>query len=308
MPNSFSKYPHALCRAWWASMIAWRQWGPFEPVRFRPLNDHLIAHIIVDPAAMVDDGWADHLKKPVQESVKAQIAQPLGGSRRVRQIEKEKNARFLPGRMIAPGQEIHQDAGAQQIVQRQDHIHHAGGDQCRDQPVHIRRRHDEGLKGPGLIHMAQGKSKPHKAEPDHGQEDPGDHFQAQIDRQRPAQQPLAPARPHIEEFEGQQQQADDGAERRAVEHFREIADDPAGIEHADGGGDAHASDQSHGSAPPVPFHRHLPCGPVLAGRPRLMPRLASSRHDNPAWLCVRHRSAAVSVQSLRTLARRDPSL
>ncbi len=90
---------------------------------FRPGNDHLVADIIEDLAAIVHDRKREKTKRVVEKTVDADAAEPFGQPGRSRDIDEKHEAIFLDRRVIAPDDEVQERAPADDIGNCESQIH-----------------------------------------------------------------------------------------------------------------------------------------------------------------------------------------
>ena len=85
------------------------------PLVLTPGHDHLVADIIEHFAVIIHHRKGQKAKRAIEQAVDGDAAEPLGESRRSRDVDEQHEAIFLDRRMIASGDEVQERAGTDDV-------------------------------------------------------------------------------------------------------------------------------------------------------------------------------------------------
>ncbi len=93
------------------------------PIRAGHVHDHLVAHVVQYLAAIIDHHIRQDAEGLVEEAMDFEAVELFSQPRRARNIDKQHEAVFRDGRMIAAGGEIEERARADDVDHRHHEIH-----------------------------------------------------------------------------------------------------------------------------------------------------------------------------------------
>src|SRR3954453_9360372 len=88
----------------------------------RPGDDHLVADIVEDLAAIILDRNGEQAKDAIEQAMDSDTPKPLRQRGRSHDVDEQHEALFLDRHMIAPADEVQESASADQAGNSQDEI------------------------------------------------------------------------------------------------------------------------------------------------------------------------------------------